>query len=346
MLKWFEETDKSSPNIMYSRVRLVRNWAEYPFSGRLTKEQASELVSRLEKGLRDFCLEEGRDYEYAMLGDLSDLERRALRERRILNGTLAAKKDPVGLILSKDEKVSLVLNGDDHIRMQFIAPGMHLRELWRDADRADDFINETFSYAYDEKYGFLTAYPTNVGTGLRASAVVHLPALSSGKKFASLVGEMSRFGASVKGLYGEGNENYGSLYVVSNQKTLGVTEQEIVELVEKVARQLASQEQQVRDMALSTDRLGQEDEAYKSYGVLKYARRLTWKDVMVFLSRLMTGVSDGIIKFEEPCPVFAMMLGIQKANLQKLSQRPLSRAELDVARAGYLRAELPELAGK
>ena len=134
--------------------------------------------------------------------------------------------------------------------------------------------------------------------------------------------------------------------MVSNQKTLGVTEQEIVELVEKVARQLASQEQQVRDMALSTDRLGQEDEAYKSYGVLKYARRLTWKDAMVFLSRLLTGVSDGIIKFEEPCPVFAMMLGIQKANLQKLSQRPLSRAELDVARAGYLRAELPELAGK
>lgn len=343
MLKWFEETDRESPNIIYSRVRLVRNWAEYPFSGKLTEEQAKEMVNRLEKGMRDFCLEDGRDYSYTFLGELSDLDRRALRERRILNGTLAAKKEPVGLILSKDERVSLVLNGDDHIRMQFIAPGMHLKELWREADQADDYINEKFNYAYDSKYGYLTAYPTNVGTGLRASAVLHLPSLSSGKKFSSLLGEMSRFGASIRGLYGEGNENYGSLYVVSNQKTLGVTENEIVEIVEKVARQLSSQEKQVRDMALSSDRLGQQDEAFKSYGVLKYARRLTWKDAMVFLSRLMTGTEDGTLEFAEPCSVFRIMLGIQRANLQKLSDRPLSRGELDAARASYIRAELPEL---
>ena len=343
MLKWFEETDKENPGIIYSRIRLVRNWAEYPFSGKLTEDQAREMVGRLEKGMRDFCLEDGRDYDYTLLQELSDLDRRALRERRILNATLAAKKEPVGLILSRDEKVSLVLNGDDHIQMQFIAPGMHLKELWREADRADDYINERFNYAFDDKYGFLTAYPTNVGTGLRASAVVHLPSLSSGRKFSSLLGEMSRFGASIRGLYGEENENYGSLYVVSNQKTLGVTEEEIVEIVEKVARQLSSQEKQVRDMALSSDRLGCQDEAFKSYGVLKYARKLSWKDAMVFLSRLMAGAEDGILEFAEPCPVFGLMLGIQKANLQKLSERPLSRAELDAARASYIRAELPEL---
>ena len=343
MLKWFEETDKENPNIVYSRVRLVRNWAEYPFSGKLTKDQARAMVGRLEKGMRDYCLEDDRDYDYTLLENLSDLDRRALRERRILNATLAGKKDPVGLILSRDEKVSLVLNGDDHIRMQFIAPGMHLKELWKEADRTDDYINSRFNYAFDSKYGYLTAYPTNVGTGLRASAVVHLPSLSSGRKFSSLLGEMSRFGASIRGLYGEGSENYGSLYVVSNQKTLGVTEEEIVEIVEKVARQLSSQERQVREMALSSDRLGQQDEAYKSYGVLKYARRLSWKDAMVFLSRLMTGVEDGTVEFEGPCPVFGIMLGIQKANLQKISERPLSRTAVDIARASYIRSELPEL---
>lgn len=345
MMKWFEETDRNSPNIIYSRIRLVRNWSEYPFSWKLTEERAREMVGRLEKGMRDFCLEDDRDYDYILLENLSDLERRALRERRILNGTLAAKKDPVGLILSRDESVSLVLNGDDHIRMQFIAPGMKLKELWREADRTDEYINGIFPYGFDGKYGYLTAYPTNVGTGLRASAVVHLPSLSSGKKFSSLLGEMSRFGASVKGLYGEGSENYGSLYVISNQKTLGVTEEEIIGLVEKVAGQLADQERQVRDMALSSDRLAQEDEAYKSYGVLKYARKLAWKDAMVFLSRIMTGVSDGTLKFDGPCPVFGIMLGAQKASLQRISQRPLSREELDVARAGYIRSELPELAG-
>ncbi len=343
MLKWYEETDKESPNIVYSRIRLVRNWDEYPFSGKLSREQAGEMVNRLERGMRDFCLEDGRDFDYMPLENLSDLDRRALRERRILNETLAGKKEPAGLILSRDERVSVVLNGDDHIRMQFIAPGMHLKELWREADRADDFINERFDYAYDDKYGFLTAFPTNVGTGLRASAVVHLPSLSSGRKFASLLGEMSRFGASIRGLYGEGDENYGSLYVVSNQKTLGVTEEEIVEIVEKVARQLSSQEQQVRDRARAADSLGLRDEAYKSYGVLRYARRLSWKDAMVFLSRLMAGASDGLLEFAEPCPIFSVMLGIQKANLQKITERPLSREELDVARASYIRAELPEL---
>ena len=343
MLKWFEETDRENPDVVYSRIRLVRNWSEYPFSAKLSPKAAGEMVDRLEKGLRDFCLEAAGDYQYIRLDELSDLNRRALKERRLLNTTLTEKKDPVGLILSDDERVSIVLNGDDHIRMQFISQGLHLKELWQQADQADDFIGERFAYAYDDKYGFLTSYPTNTGTGLRASAVVHLPSLSSGKKFSSLLGEMSRFGASIKGLYGEGGDNYGSLYLVSNQKTLGVTEGEIVELVEKVVNQLSSQERQVRDMALSQDRIGQLDEAYKSYGVLKYARRLTWKDAMIFLSRLMTGVADGLLEFDGPCPIYSIMLGIQKANLQKLSKRPLSRTELDVARASYIRAELPEL---
>ena len=250
----------------------------------------------------------------------------------------------MGLIVSRDESVSIVLNGDDHIRMQFISPVLKLDELWRQADQLDDHINARFSYAFDEKYGYLTAFPTNVGTGMRASVTLHLPTLSMGKKFQNLVGDMSRFGVTLRGVYGEGNENHGALYEVANQRTLGLSEREIIDLVAQSAEQLNEQERQVREAALKNHRLEREDEAYKSYGVMKYARRITGRDAMIFLSQIMSGVDDGLLAFREPCPVYRLMLGIQTANLQKLSHRPLSKEELDVARAAYLRRELPELA--
>ena len=343
MLKWFEKTDKNMPNAICSRIRLVRNLQEYPFPGRLSDDDAVEMIQKLKKGLKDLPDKDGSDYEYIALNQVSDLERRALKERRLLNDTLEKKKEPSGMIVSEDESVSLVLNGDDHIRMQFMAPGLCLKELWNQADKMDNYINERFPYAYDEKYGYLTTYPTNVGTGLRASVLIHLPTLSKGKKFNSLLGEMSRFGTRIQGVCGEGDENYGSLYIISNQKTLGVSEEEIADMVSRVAAQLDSQENKVRSMALAAHKMERADEAYKSFGVLKYARRLSWKDAQEFLSSVMTGLSDGRLEFKEPLSIYKVMLGMQTANLQKLSERPLSKDELDIARAAYIRNALPEL---
>ncbi len=344
MLKWFEQETKDEPNIVSSRVRLVRNWDQYRFPKTLSDREGEELVKRLEFGLKNLEELDGTQYEYVYLEELDELSRRALRERRILNSAILNKKEIVGLIVSKDESTSLVLNGDDHIRMQFLSAGLCLNELWNRADKLDDYINARFSYAFDEKYGYLTSFPTNVGTGLRASVTLHLPTLSQGKKFSSLVGEMSRFGLTLRGVYGEGSENYGALFEVANQKTLGLTEQEILDLVARMANQLNRQEKQVREATLSSHRLEREDEVYKSYGVLKYARRLSAKDGMTFLSQLMAGADDGLIQFADPCSVYRMMLGIQQANLMKLSHKPLGKDELDMARAEYVRKELPELA--
>lgn len=342
MLKWFERTEQSKPNIILSRVRLARNWNEYAFPPKMSDKEALEMIKRLEFGLRDLGETDGTQYEYAFLDELSELDQSALRERRILNSAIV-NKTPAGIIISQEEDVSLVLNGDDHIRLQLFSPGLHLNELWNRADQLDDYINARFPYAFDEKYGYLTSFPTNVGTGLRAAVIIHLPLLSQGKKFTSLIGDMGRFGTIVKGVYGEGSENYGSLYEVSNQRTLGRTEREIIELVGKAAVQLNNQESQVRDMAMKNHRLEREDEVYKSYGVLKYARRLSMKDAMTFLSQLMLGISDGFLETKEACSVYRLMLGIQPANLQKLSDRPLGKEELEMARARYLRMELPEL---
>ncbi|MCI6885782.1 MAG: ATP--guanido phosphotransferase [Lachnospiraceae bacterium] len=343
MLKWFEQVEPERPAVISSRVRLVRNWNEYAFPSRLAQKESMEMIRRLELGLSDLGSLDGKTYEYAYLDELSELERKALRERRVFNSTIASKKTPTGIIISEEEDTSIVLNGTDHIRIQLLAVGFHLEELWRRADQLDDFINARFAYAYDEKYGYLTSFPTNVGTGMRASVVLHLPSLSMGKKFTGLVSEMARFGAQVRGLYGEGSENYGALYEVSNQKTLGLSEKEILDLVNRVALQLITQESQVRQMALEKHGLECADEAYKSYGVLKYARRLSAKDAMVFLSQLMSGIADGILELKEPCSMYRLMLGLQPANLQKLSDRPLGKEELDAARASYIRSELPEL---
>lgn len=343
MLKWFEQTDSGRTGIVSSRIRLVRNWQDYQFPGKLGEKESGEMVRRLEFGLKDLGEEEGRHFEFSMLGDLEDLDRAALRERRVLNSAVVSKKTPAGLLLSDNEDTGIVLGGDDHVRIQVLGVGLHLEELWERADRIDDYINERFAYAFDDRYGYLTSFPTNVGTGLRASVVIHLPMLSQGRKFSSLINEMSRFGAVIRGVYGEGEDNFGSLFEVSNQKTLGQTEREIIDTVSKAAIQLTNQEMQVRKLSLQRHRIEREDEVCKSYGVLKYARRLTSRDAMIFLSQIMAGLADGLIATEEAVSVYRLMLGIQPANLQKLSDRPLSKEELDGARAEFIRRELPEL---
>ena len=334
MMKWFEEVNLTRPAVICSRVRLVRNLDEYAFPSRLDEQQADEMIGRLEEALKGLGSVDGRHYEQARLQELSDLDRRALRERRVFNSTIASGKAPAGVMVSDDEQVGIVLNGTDHIRIQLFAAGLHLDELMNQAGQIDDYLNERFDYAFDEKYGYLTSFPTSVGTGLRASVVLHLPLLSQSKRFN---------GASVKGMYGEGEENCGSLYEVSNQKTLGMTEKEILDMVSKVALQLTAQEEQMRKLALDKNRVSREDDACRAYGTLKYARKLTMKEALTLLSRLMAGCADGLLRMEEPCSVYRLMLGIQPANLQKLSTRPLGREELEMARAAYVRAELPQL---
>lgn len=343
MSKWFEEIDSKNSNVIYSRVRLARNWDEYVFPSRMTAAQCGEMVERLREGLKGLKDQDGRDLSYSQLDQMQELEKMALRERRILNMACVNRKEPSGLLLSADESGSIVLGGDDHIRMQILSPGLKLDELWQKADVLDDYVNERFSYAFDEKYGYLTSFPTNVGTGLRACAVLHLPTLSQVRKFQSIVADMSRFGTAIRGLYGEGSDNYGSLYEVSNQRTLGQSEKEIVELVTKAAAQLNNQEMRVRSATLNTQRLEREDEAYKSYGVLKYARKITEKDARIFISQLMAGEEDGLMKFNEECSLYSLIIGIKPANLNLWAKRPLDKDELDTARAAYIRQNLPEI---
>ena len=264
MTKWFEEVANDASNIVSSRVRLSRNWEEYKFPSRLEPDEARTMIARLKQNFRDLGDRDGQFYEYEDLELMEKLDRTALRERRLLNRTLAEKTTPGGILCSEDERVSMVLNADDHIRLQVLASGLDLQECYAKADALDDYINEKIPYAFNEKYGYLTSYPTNVGTAMKASVVVHLPSLTMNKKFQELLGDMGRFGTTVRGVYGRGNENYGDLYEVVNQKTLGITEQEILELVANVAGQLSAQENQFREVSLSRHRLEREERRLKA----------------------------------------------------------------------------------
>lgn len=343
MTRWFEEVRNDPSNIIASRVRLSRNWEEYKFPSRLKDDEARYMVSRMTQELKGLQGMDGRKYDCRTLEKMEELDRAELRERRLLSRTLAEKKTPGSIIYSEDESVSLVLNGDDHIRLQVLAPGLNLKECYEEADKLDDYINERLPYSFSSKYGYLTSYPTNVGTGMKASVVVHLPSLSTSKRFQDLLGDMSRFGTTVRGVHGRGSENNGDLYEIYNQKTLGMNEQEIMELVSNVAVQLSEQEREVRQASLAKHRLIREDEVYKSYGVLKYARKLSMKEAMTFLSHLRAGIADGLVETKEFVSIYNLMIGILPANLQKFSRQPLGKEELETARGRYIREHLPEL---
>ena len=342
MLKWYQDTENQHDVFLASRIRLVRNLEHYPFPEKLSEEDSKELVGKLENGLQGIGEADGRSFLTVPLSSLDGVEKDALRERRAINGAGAEKKGSQSLLLSEDEAVSITLAGEDHLRIQCMSGRSQIVKLWEEAGRLDDYVNERFDYAFHEKYGYLTAYPTNVGTGLRAAVTLHLPMLSAGKQFTKLVNEISRFGVTVRGIYGEGNENFGALYEVSNQKTLGVTEEEIIALVKQMADRLAASERKIKSLTLRNHRLDMEDEVYKSYGVLRYAKKLSLKEAMTYLSQVRAGEMEGLVQFKEPVNIYGLMMEIQPANMQCIAPEE-DKNDLKKARASYIRKCLPEL---
>lgn len=340
MRRWYEETPGAQDVIVSSRVRLERNLKDTVFPAGLTTEKRRDLVNSLQQGLAPML---GSEMDYRELSKVSKAEKDYLRERRVVSSALAAIEEPMGLFLSENESQSVLLCGDDHFRIQCILPGLSLHKAWSEADSLDDKINERYPYAFDSKYGYLTAFPTNVGTGLRATVQLHLPMISQGRQFRKLVEEIGRIGFTVKGIYGDSGENFGALYQVSNQKTLGQSEADIISSVYRIAGQIAAQERKARHMILKENQARLEDEVYKSYGVLKYARRLTLKEAMMYLSQIRAGVTDGLISLKEPVSIYRLMLDVQPAALKLAFHLEADEEALLVKRADYIREVLPEI---
>lgn len=339
MLKWYEETGDNEDVVISSRVRLARNLSKYPFPVKLTGEQAGVMVDELKTRLAALEGEEGRKYNYVAMNAVSDIDKVALAERHLVSETLIMKAEPAGAVLSEDEVVSILLNEEDHLRIQALAGGMNLEKAWRIADRLDDEINKSFPYAYHEKLGYLTSFPTNVGTGLRVSFMLHLPAIAGTKRLAGIASDIGRFGVTIRG------NGVGNLYQIYNQKTLGQTEQEIMQNLITIADQIIKQERRIRKKIIQENPVGIEDTLLRSYGILRYCGTLEIEEGMNLLSDIQFGISSGILKLEKPekKSIYPLMMGIQPAHLQRLAGKPLQNEERDIIRADYVKEHLPEI---
>lgn len=336
MSKWYEQITDKSDIYVASRIRLVRNLREYPFPCRLT-DTGSELLTDILQGVcGELGAGLGKELKSSTFAGFSPLQLLALKERRMINQSILQKKHPMGLTVSSDESVSIVFNGDDHLRMQVSVPSLDLEQAWKLVNQIDDFYNQKFEYAFDEKLGYLTTFPTNTGTGMRGYVLLHLPFLSANDGLQRLNREMGRYGLVIKGAFGDLEDNPGDIVVLSNQKTLGVSESDIMEMLTKIAAHLANQEMQIRQKGLRQSFLQLQDRIYKSYGILKYAKILEVSEALSCLSSLKWGICNGMIETASPMNCYRLMLEIQDANLQVIYDKPMEEEALCRVRAEHV----------
>ena len=340
MNKWYEMNSKNDDVVVSSRIRLARNLANYRFADRISAEEAVELIENVSEAVKK---KYDGEFNCILMKDCSENKKKALKEKRQISNALVNRKDSA-VLLSSDESLSLMLNAEDHIRIQALSNGMNISEAFRKANELDDFLDSEFDYAFDEKYGYKTTYPTNVGTGLRAGYTLHLPGLAAAKRISKIATELGRFGVKMKAVYGD-DVGYGDFYQVATQKTLGQTEQEIINDLNDVVMQIIKQEREQRSYLYEKDRVKLEDGVYRSYGVLKYARKLTLRDSLTLIGEIMLGNSLGIITMEPETRFFVnkIIMDIQPAVINNTSQRPMSVEEADIIRAQYIRNNCPDI---
>ncbi len=343
MVKWYKESAKNNDVVISSRIRLARNLKKYPFSPKLSEQQATEMVKEAKEASSTMEEQSGKKFFSCNVDMLSDTDKTAMVERHIISPLLVEKKQSTGLILSEDEKISIMINEEDHLRIQSITGGMNIAEAFRTANEIDDIANEVLGFAYHEQYGYLTACPTNVGTGLRASYMVFLPALTAAGKIIKLAEELGQYGIALRGTYGEATKSVGSLYQISNQKTLGSTEREIIDNLNRIVEQVMKQERRQRDYILTNSYDEIEDKVHRSYGVLKYAKLLSSSDAMTLLAQLKLGMDLKLIQLGENYNVHELMMEIQPGNLQSNLDKNVGSVQRDKYRADYIRKKLPDI---
>lgn len=346
MKKWYElEHDNYHGVIISSRIRLARNLNQHPFPNRADNGDLSEVIKKVRHALESASDEINNAFNHLAMSQIAQVDKIAMMEKHIISPYFVKVHWPAYLILSNDEALSIMVNEEDHIRIQSMSCGMDLEGALREANHIDDLFEETIPYAFDNNYGYLTACPTNLGTGMRASYMIHVPALETTGQLQFILDAIGKFGLTVRGIYGEGTEAQGSVFQISNQMTLGQTEQEIIDNLTSVTKQIVEQELIVRNKLLNDKRSRFEDAVYRSYGLLSHARMITSKEAMTLLSDMKLGIELGIIKTQnnEKINIYNLMAQIQPANLQMMHNRNLNVDERDRARAEYIRNHLPTL---
>ncbi|WP_053955596.1 protein arginine kinase [Inediibacterium massiliense] len=340
MTKWMNEVGPDGDIIISSRIRLARNLEEFPFPIALTKGKSKEVYELISDTILKGNSALKDESELIKLDEISPLERQVFVEKHIISPYLATNYEKSAALLNKDESISIMINEEDHIRIQCLLPGFQLENAFDLADKVDDVLEEGVKYAFDEKLGYLTSCPTNIGTGMRASVMIHLPALSMIGYMNRILQAANQIGLAVRGLYGEGTEFIGNLFQISNQLTLGRSEKEIIQNLKDVTKQIIQKERDARSTILSNNKTQLEDKIYRSFGILCNARILTTQECMKLLSDVRLGMDLGILKDISTENVNEIMVLIQPAYLQKQANKSLSSNERDIRRATMVREKL------
>lgn len=331
MSKWYIGEGDHNDIVISTRIRLARNLADYPFPSRLDNKSKIEVNEKVRDAL------EGKEkLNYTELKTLTRAQIVSLAERHLISPEFASNSDGRALLLSENEDISIMLCEDDHIRLQVMKSGLDLQGAYELADKIDTEINESLKYAFDERLGYLTQYPTNLGTGMRASVMLHLPALTQNGQINTLASTVSKLGLTIRGSYGEGTA-MGDLYQLSNQVSLGISEKEAIDNLKTITLQLAAQERSAREeMAKS---IVTEDSVFRAYGMLKSARLLSTKEFMNLISKVRFGAVCGMLKIDLKT-INELMVSMQPATINAFVGRTLTADERDVERAKIVRERL------
>ncbi len=336
--EWLRGTGPESDVVISSRVRLARNLAQFPFLERLSQDDRKKVLSLVRSKIERSRI--APNLIYVDLGEADSLDRQVLVERHLISRELAEGEGSRGVIFTPDESLALMINEEDHLRMQVLRSGLQIESSWREINSTDSKLEKRLPLAFSPELGYLTACPTNVGTGMRVSVMLHLPALAMTKQIDKIINAVSRLSLAVRGFYGEGTQAFGDFYQVSNQITLGQTEEEIIQSLESVIPEIITSERNAREALLSENRVGLEDRVWRSYGIIKNAREINTEETMRLLSGLRLGVNLRLIPNLEIHTINEIFIMTQPAHLQKMEGKKLNERSRDVARASYIRSRL------
>ena len=336
--EWLRGDGPHHQVVISSRVRLARNVRNRAFPGWAKKAERLLILEQIKPAVEE--LPEMQDAFSESLQDLSELDKRVLVERHLISREHAAKSSGSAVVINKRQTLSIMLNEEDHFRMQSIRSGLQLKQAFKLVDKIDTALENKLEFAYDQRLGYLTACPTNVGTGMRASAMLHLPGLVLSELINQVVQAVSKIGLAVRGLYGEGTEAMGNLFQISNQTTLGEKEEEIVARLTKVIETIISKEHDARQVLIQKRSNTLWDQIGRAYGVLTYAHAMSSKEALNLLSIIKLGVDLGAFPEDRRLPIDQLFIDTQPAHLQKSSQQKLSAEERDHLRAQIIRERL------
>jgi protein arginine kinase len=337
---WMKNEGPHSDIVLSSRIRLARNLENHQFPTVFSGDEALKVVHEVGEALKKFPEMKDNPLELLLMNELQPLQKRVLVEKHLISPLLAEGTNYGAVFLSENEDISIMVNEEDHIRIQCLASGLQLKETLVKANQIDDVIEEKVPYAFDEKIGYLTSCPTNVGTGLRASVMVHLPALVLTQQMDQIIPAINQLGLVVRGIYGEGSQSLGNLFQISNQLTLGKSEEEIVDDLISVVFQIIDQERSAREALVKTNHIQLEDRIFRSYGVLANSRIIESKEAAQCLSDVRLGIDLGYINTISKNVLNELMILTQPGFLQQYAGVSLRPEERDIRRAALIRERL------